>query len=203
MSASIDLDDRPDLVVIQVYITSARRAYALADHYRARGAFVALGGLHVTSLPDEAAPHADAVFLGPGRTDVSAVPRGLPRRPSRAPLRLDLGSHARPRAADPPRPHQPARLPGAELDRRHARLPAALRLLLQGRVLRGRPLVLHAAGRRRARRDRAAARPASVLPRRSPAWRSPLRARRCSTACAACAGSSRARRRSTRSCAAI
>ena len=32
------LDDRPDLVVIQVYITSARRAYALADHYRRRGA---------------------------------------------------------------------------------------------------------------------------------------------------------------------
>src|SRR3954468_9750573 len=32
----IRLDDRPDLVVIQVYITSARRAYALADHYRGR-----------------------------------------------------------------------------------------------------------------------------------------------------------------------
>jgi radical SAM superfamily enzyme YgiQ (UPF0313 family) len=62
----IDLDDRPDLVVIQVYITNARRAYRLAEHYRARGAFVALGGLHVTSLPDEAAGHADAVFLGPG-----------------------------------------------------------------------------------------------------------------------------------------
>ena len=28
--------------------------------------FVALGGLHVTSLPDEAAAHADAIFLGPG-----------------------------------------------------------------------------------------------------------------------------------------
>jgi hypothetical protein len=28
--------------------------------------FVALGGLHVASLPDEAAPHADAIFLGPG-----------------------------------------------------------------------------------------------------------------------------------------
>jgi radical SAM superfamily enzyme YgiQ (UPF0313 family) len=64
--ASLKLDDRPDLVVIQVYITSARRAYRIADHYRARGAFVALGGLHVTSLPDEAAAHADAVFLGPG-----------------------------------------------------------------------------------------------------------------------------------------
>jgi radical SAM superfamily enzyme YgiQ (UPF0313 family) len=62
----LDVGDHPDLVVIQVYITSARRAYALADHYRARGAFVALGGLHVTSLPDEAARHADAVFLGPG-----------------------------------------------------------------------------------------------------------------------------------------
>src|ERR1041384_7782404 len=65
----LDLDDDagiPDLVVIQVYITNARRAYQLADRYRLRGAFVALGGLHVTSLPDEAAAHADAVFLGPG-----------------------------------------------------------------------------------------------------------------------------------------
>ena len=60
------LDDTPDLVVIQVYITSARRAYALADHYRRRGAHVCLGGLHVTSLPDEAAQHADTLFLGPG-----------------------------------------------------------------------------------------------------------------------------------------
>jgi radical SAM superfamily enzyme YgiQ (UPF0313 family) len=60
------LDDEPELVVIQVYITSARRAYRLADHYRSRGAYVVLGGLHVTSLPDEAARHADTVFLGPG-----------------------------------------------------------------------------------------------------------------------------------------
>jgi radical SAM superfamily enzyme YgiQ (UPF0313 family) len=60
------LDDEPDLVVIQVYITSARRSYEIADHYRRRGAHVALGGLHVTSLPDEAARHADTIFLGPG-----------------------------------------------------------------------------------------------------------------------------------------
>jgi radical SAM superfamily enzyme YgiQ (UPF0313 family) len=64
--AALRTEDRPDLVVIQVYITSARRAYMLADHYRARGAFVALGGLHVTSLPGEAEAHADAIFLGPG-----------------------------------------------------------------------------------------------------------------------------------------
>jgi radical SAM superfamily enzyme YgiQ (UPF0313 family) len=64
--APLDTGDRPDLVAIQVYITSARRAYAVADEYRAKGVFVALGGLHVTALPDEAAAHADAVFLGPG-----------------------------------------------------------------------------------------------------------------------------------------
>ncbi|MEO8681961.1 MAG: radical SAM protein [Vicinamibacterales bacterium] len=62
----LDTHDEPDLVVIQVYITNAKRAYRLADAYRAKGVFVALGGLHVTSLPDEAAPHADAVFIGPG-----------------------------------------------------------------------------------------------------------------------------------------
>jgi radical SAM superfamily enzyme YgiQ (UPF0313 family) len=90
--ASINVNDRPDLVVIQIYITSARRAYRLADHYRARGAFVALGGLHVTSLPDEAAEHADAVFLGPGE---QTFPRFLDDlRAGRAP-RLRSGQAAR------------------------------------------------------------------------------------------------------------
>jgi radical SAM superfamily enzyme YgiQ (UPF0313 family) len=64
--APLGIDDAPDLVVVQVYITSARRAYEIADSYRARGIFVALGGLHVTSLPAEAAAHADAIFMGPG-----------------------------------------------------------------------------------------------------------------------------------------
>ena len=62
----LDLDDEPDLVGIQVYITSARRAYEIADHYRRRGVHVALGGIHVTSLPEEAKQHADTIFLGPG-----------------------------------------------------------------------------------------------------------------------------------------
>jgi radical SAM superfamily enzyme YgiQ (UPF0313 family) len=62
----LGLADMPELVVIQVYITNAYRAYGIADHYRRQGAFVCLGGLHVTSLPDEAAVHADAIFLGPG-----------------------------------------------------------------------------------------------------------------------------------------
>jgi radical SAM superfamily enzyme YgiQ (UPF0313 family) len=63
---ALQLDDHPDLVAIQVYITSAYRAYELADQYRARGVYVVLGGLHVTSLPAEAATHADTIFLGPG-----------------------------------------------------------------------------------------------------------------------------------------
>jgi len=63
---TLDPSDDPDLVVIQAYITSAKRAYAIADHYRRKGSYVALGGLHVTSLPDEAKLHADTIFLGPG-----------------------------------------------------------------------------------------------------------------------------------------
>src|SRR4026208_1686280 len=52
--------DHPDLVVIQVYITNARRAYALADAYRRKGAFVAPGGRHVTAPPAQARPPARA-----------------------------------------------------------------------------------------------------------------------------------------------
>lgn len=97
-------DDEPDLVLIQVYITNAYRAYRIADHYRTKGVFVGLGGLHVTSLPDEAASHADVIFLGPGeqtftqflrdfragqpeRVYVSTSGRTLERVP---PLRRDL-----------------------------------------------------------------------------------------------------------------
>lgn len=62
----LNIHDEPDIVVIQVYITNAFRAYDLADYYREKGSYVCLGGLHVTSLPDEAMPHADTIFLGPG-----------------------------------------------------------------------------------------------------------------------------------------
>ncbi|MBN2824169.1 MAG: B12-binding domain-containing radical SAM protein, partial [Campylobacterales bacterium] len=64
------LDDNPHLVLIQVYITNAYRAYAIADHYRAKGAYVLLGGLHVTSLPNEALAHADSIFLGPAEDTI-------------------------------------------------------------------------------------------------------------------------------------
>jgi radical SAM superfamily enzyme YgiQ (UPF0313 family) len=56
----------PQVVGISVHLTFARRAYALAAWYRARGAKVVFGGLHVLSCPDEAAPHADAIAIGEG-----------------------------------------------------------------------------------------------------------------------------------------
>ncbi|HLG02011.1 MAG TPA: radical SAM protein [Bacteroidia bacterium] len=62
----LNINDHPDLVIIQVYITNAYRAYKIAAHYRSLGAYVLLGGLHVTSLPEEAAQHGDTIFLGPG-----------------------------------------------------------------------------------------------------------------------------------------
>ena len=59
-------DPTPEVVAITVHLTFARRAYELADCYRARGSKIILGGLHVLSCPDECAPYADALALGDG-----------------------------------------------------------------------------------------------------------------------------------------
>ncbi len=95
----LDTRGTPDLVLIQVYITNARRAYALADAYRARGVFVALGGLHVTSLPEEAAAHADAIFLGPGE---QTFPQFLADFRAGRPLRRYLSTAGRTLERMPP-----------------------------------------------------------------------------------------------------
>ncbi len=95
-----DSGPAPDLVVIQAYITSARRSYAIADGFRRRGAYVAIGGLHPTSLPDEAGAHADTVFLGPGE---ETFPRFLDDfRRGRARLRYDSREFTRSLVGVPP-----------------------------------------------------------------------------------------------------
>jgi len=56
----------PEVVGITVHLTFAKRAFELARWYRARGAKVILGGLHVLSCPQECGPHADALAVGEG-----------------------------------------------------------------------------------------------------------------------------------------
>lgn len=61
-----DLGDgvEADLVAMTVITGTAPRAYQLADRFRARGIPVVMGGPHVTLIPEDAAPHADAIVTG-------------------------------------------------------------------------------------------------------------------------------------------
>ncbi len=61
---AIPLDLDVDLIGRTVITGTAPRAYELSAHYRARGIPVVLGGPHVTLVPDDAAPHADAIVTG-------------------------------------------------------------------------------------------------------------------------------------------
>jgi radical SAM superfamily enzyme YgiQ (UPF0313 family) len=62
--ADVPLDLEADLIGLTVITGTARRAYTLADVFRARGITVVLGGPHVTLIPEDAAPHADAIVVG-------------------------------------------------------------------------------------------------------------------------------------------
>ena len=60
------LPDDLDLVAISSFSAQIFEAYKVADHYRALGVPVIMGGLHVTSLPDEAREHCTSVVIGEG-----------------------------------------------------------------------------------------------------------------------------------------
>jgi len=55
-----------DIVGISSFTAKSDVMYRIADHLRARGVTVILGGLHVTLCPEEAVRHADAVVAGEG-----------------------------------------------------------------------------------------------------------------------------------------
>ena len=55
-----------DLVAISTFSAQIFEAYAIADRLRAASVKVAMGGLHVSVLPEEAAGHADYVVTGEG-----------------------------------------------------------------------------------------------------------------------------------------
>jgi len=64
-----------DLVAISTFSAQIFEAYVIADRLRAAGVKVAMGGLHVSVLPDEAAAHADYVVTGEGERSWPAVVR--------------------------------------------------------------------------------------------------------------------------------
>lgn len=53
-----------DLIGMTVITGTAKRAYELSAHFRAQGKKVVLGGPHVTLIPEDAVPHADAIVCG-------------------------------------------------------------------------------------------------------------------------------------------
>ncbi len=55
---------RPDLVALTVWTSTAPRSYQLADRYREMGVPVILGGVHPSLMPGEAMRHADSVLVG-------------------------------------------------------------------------------------------------------------------------------------------
>jgi radical SAM superfamily enzyme YgiQ (UPF0313 family) len=61
-----------DLVGISTIISTAPRAYAIADKIRAMGIPVLMGGPHVTFLAEEALDHADFVIRGEGERPLMA-----------------------------------------------------------------------------------------------------------------------------------
>jgi len=61
---TIDFDAPADVVALTFHTPSAYHAYEIAARFRSRGACVAMGGPHVSLLPEEAAQHADVLFAG-------------------------------------------------------------------------------------------------------------------------------------------
>lgn len=61
---TVNLAEPADLVAISCMTASAPRGYEIADHFRARGVPVVMGGMHPSALPQETAEHADAVVIG-------------------------------------------------------------------------------------------------------------------------------------------
>jgi len=62
-----------DLVAISTFSAQVFEAYSIADRLRRTGVRVAMGGLHVSVRPEEAALHADYVIAGEGENVWPAV----------------------------------------------------------------------------------------------------------------------------------
>jgi len=58
--------DHFDLVALSTFTAQLKEAYAVADHYLRRGIPVVMGGITVSSLPQEARNHCTSVVVGEG-----------------------------------------------------------------------------------------------------------------------------------------
>jgi radical SAM superfamily enzyme YgiQ (UPF0313 family) len=61
-----ELPDHFDLVAISTFTAQVKEAWEVADYYRAKGIPVVMGGITVSSLVDETAPHCTSVIIGEG-----------------------------------------------------------------------------------------------------------------------------------------
>ena len=64
----VRFDVDADLVCIGFFTPQATNAYNLAGAFRRAGKKVIGGGIHPTMVPDDAAPHFDALFCGPAES---------------------------------------------------------------------------------------------------------------------------------------
>jgi radical SAM superfamily enzyme YgiQ (UPF0313 family) len=60
----IDFEIDTDLVGLTAYTNNALRAYEIADAFHQRGVPVVMGGVHASTLPEEALEHCDAIVIG-------------------------------------------------------------------------------------------------------------------------------------------
>ena len=63
-SQRIDYRNGYDLVALSAMTPQIDRAYQIADHFRAIGKKVVIGGFHSSFYPEEVLKHADAVAIG-------------------------------------------------------------------------------------------------------------------------------------------
>jgi radical SAM superfamily enzyme YgiQ (UPF0313 family) len=101
LNEDLNFDASVDLVGISIFTAQAVRGYEIADRFRRRGIRVVLGGMHASSLPEEAAEHADAVVIGEAEGIWPQVledwKRNELRRFYRAEATLDLAHYRPPR----------------------------------------------------------------------------------------------------------
>lgn len=59
-----DLNEKYDIVFISAMTQQVMRGYEIAEYYRSQNVLTVIGGIHASTLPEEAALHTDVVLAG-------------------------------------------------------------------------------------------------------------------------------------------